>query len=291
MADQSVSGSGASRPGRLVVVATPIGNLDDLAPRGAETLSGADLVLAEDTRRTGRLLAYLGVDTPQRSYHQHNEAERTAETLEELRAGATVALVTDAGMPAISDPGQRLVAACARAGVPVTVVPGPSAVLAALVVSGLPTRRFVFEGYLPRKASVRAERLAALAEEPRTLVLFAPPHRVARDLEDLADHLGPDREAALCRELTKLHEEVRRGSLAELRDGVAGAERGEITLVVGGRPEPPPEDPGDAELVARVRGLVATGVRRKQAIKDVAAAADLPKRRVYQAMIDADETR
>lgn len=273
--------------GRLVVVATPIGNLDDVAPRGRRALADADVVLAEDTRRTGRLLAHLGVETPQRSYHEHNAAERTEEMLAELRAGTVAALVTDAGTPTVSDPGFRLVRACRRAGVPVTVVPGPSAALAALVVSGLPTDRFVFEGFLPRKASTRTQRLGQLATDERTIVLFATPHRVEDDLADLAAHLGRDRPAALCRELTKLHEEVRHDTLGGLRDGLADEPRGEVTLVVGGRPDEPPPDPGDAELVARVRELVATGVRRKQAIKAVARAADLPKRRVYQAVVDA----
>lgn len=289
MSHETRSTGDGAEPGRLVVVATPIGNLEDLPPRGAEALAAADLILAEDTRRTGRLLAHLGVETPQRSHHAHNEARRTAEVLEELRAGAEVALVTDAGMPAVSDPGERLVAACAEAGVPVTVVPGASAVVAALVVSGLPTRRFAFEGYLPRKASDREQRLDALADEERTLVVFVPPHRAADDLEDLASHLGSDRPAALCRELTKLHEEVRRGTLASLLDTVRDGVRGEVTLVVGGRPAEEPEDPGDAELVARVRELVATGVRRKPAIKTVAQAAGLPKRRVYQAVVDAGD--
>lgn len=273
--------------GRLVVIATPIGNLDDIAPRAVEALAGADLVLAEDTRRTGRLLAHLGIDADQRSHHEHNAARRTAEVLDELRTGAVVALVTDAGMPAISDPGERLVAACAEAAVPVTVIPGPSAVTAALAVSGLPTGRFVMEGFLPRKASTREERLGMLAAEPRTIVLFASPHRVVDDLTDLAEHLGPDRPAVLCRELTKLHEEVWRGTLAQLRDRTREGVRGEITLVVGGRPDRPPPDPGDEELVARVRELVATGLRRKAAIKAVARGAQLPKRRVYQAVVDA----
>lgn len=278
-----------STDGRLVVVATPIGNLEDLSPRAVEALRRADVVLAEDTRRTGRLLAHVGVDTPQRSYHQHNAARRTEEMVAELRGGASAALVTDAGTPGISDPGRRLVAACAEAGITVTTVPGPSAPLAALAVAGLPAGRFAFEGFLPRKASDREARLEGLAGEQRTIVLFASPHRVGEDLADLAAHLGPDRQAVLCRELTKLHEEVRRGSLGALGDALGGQLRGEVTLVVAGRPAGPPPDPGDEELLARVRELVATGLRRKQAIKAVAKAAQLPKRRVYGVVVDADD--
>ena len=275
-------------PGRLVVVATPIGNLGDLSPRAAEALSTADLVLAEDTRRTGRLLQHIGAGTPQRSFHEHNERERLDEVLALLCDGATVALVTDAGTPAVSDPGYRLVAACADAGVAVGAVPGPSAVLHALVVSGLPTDRFAFEGFLPRKGAARTARLDELATEPRTTVLFLSPHRADDDLRDLADHLGTDRPAALCRELTKLHEEVVRAPLGDLaRRAAAEAPRGEVTLVVAGAPAEVAARPSDAELVERVRALIATGVAKKAAIAEVAAAADVPKREVYQAVLDA----
>lgn len=274
--------------GRLVLVGTPIGNLADLSPRAAEALRGADLVLAEDTRRTGRLLQHIEAETPQRSYHEHNERERLGEVLDRLREGATVALVTDAGMPGVSDPGYRLVAACAEVNLEVSVVPGPSAVLHALVVSGLPTDRFAFEGFLPRKGSARSERLRELAADPRTSVLFLSPHRADDDLRDLAEHLGADRPAALCRELTKLHEEVVRATLGELADSTAAeAPRGEVTLVVGGAPVSEPQRPTDAELVERVRALVATGLTKKSAIAEVASAAQLPKREVYQAVLDA----
>lgn len=275
-------------PGRLVVVATPIGNLGDLAPRAAEALIAADLVLAEDTRRTGRLLQHIGATTPQRSYHEHNERERIGEILEQLGQGATIALVTDAGTPGVSDPGYRLVAACAEAGIDVEAVPGPSAALHALVVSGLPTDRFVFEGFLPRKGAARTTRLDDLAAEPRTAILFLSPHRAGDDLRDLAAHLGVDRPAALCRELTKLHEEVRRGTLGELAE-VAGTEppRGEVTLVIQGAAPTTPERPSDEELVERVRALVATGLRKKAAIAQVAEVVGLPKREVYQVVVDA----
>jgi 16S rRNA (cytidine1402-2'-O)-methyltransferase len=274
-------------PAALVVVATPIGNLGDLSPRAAETLRSVDLVLAEDTRRTGKLLQHVGSDVPQRSLHEHNERERVDEVLTRLAAGERLALVSDAGTPAVSDPGYRLLAACAAAGARIEVIPGPSAALTALVASGLPTDRVAFEGFLPRKGAARRERLAELAVERRTLVLFVSPHRVDADLRDLASALGEDRPAALARELTKLHEEVRRGPLGELRDGVAEGVRGEVTLVVGGAPAASAAPATDEELVARVRELVTTGTAKKAAIAEVATAAGVPKRRVYQAVLDA----
>jgi 16S rRNA (cytidine1402-2'-O)-methyltransferase len=284
--DEGPDGSTAA-PGALVVVATPIGNLGDLSPRAAETLRTVDLVLAEDTRRTGRLLRHVGSEVPQRSLHEHNERERVDEVLARIAAGERLALVSDAGTPAVSDPGYRLLAACAQAGVRVEVVPGPSAALTALVVSGLPTDRVAFEGFLPRKGSTRRERLAELATERRTIVLFISPHRVADDLRDLADALGEDRPAALTRELTKLHEEVRRAPLGVLRDGVSEGVRGEVTLVVAGAPPVAAPPATDDELVVRVRELVASGTAKKAAIAEVAVAAGVPKRRVYQAVVDA----
>jgi 16S rRNA (cytidine1402-2'-O)-methyltransferase len=272
--------------GTLVVVATPIGNLDDLSPRAADALRDADLVLAEDTRHTGRLLAHVGSGTPQRSLHEHNERERIGEVLGRLRAGEVVVLVSDAGTPGISDPGYRLVAACVDAGIRVEAVPGPSALLAALVSSGLPTDRVAFDGFLPRKGRARADRLVELAGERRTMVLFVSPHRAGDDLRDLADHLGGDRRGALARELTKRHEEVLHGSLAELAARVDEGVRGELTLVVAGAPAPRAEDVGPQELAARVRELVSTGVPKKEAISTVARAVGRPKREVYQAVVD-----
>ncbi|MEX2504621.1 MAG: 16S rRNA (cytidine(1402)-2'-O)-methyltransferase [Egicoccus sp.] len=274
--------------GTLVVVATPIGNLGDLSPRAAEVLSTVDLVLAEDTRRTGRLLQHVGSQVPQRSLHEHNERERIGEIVQRLQAGDRIALVSDAGTPAVSDPGYRLLAAVAEAELTIEVVPGPSAALTALVASALPTDRVAFEGFLPRKGSARRERLEELRTERRTMVLFVSPHRADADLVDLAAVLGADRPAALTRELTKLHEEVVRASLGELaervgRDGV----RGEVTLVVGGAPAAAPVEVGDDDLVARVRGLVATGMDKKAAIAEVAATAAVPKKVVYQAVVDA----
>jgi 16S rRNA (cytidine1402-2'-O)-methyltransferase len=275
--------------GSLVVVATPIGNLGDLSARATQVLRDVDLILAEDTRHTGRLLAHLGSEVPQRSLHEHNEEQRTGEVLARLQAGERVALVSDAGTPAVSDPGYRLVAACVAAGLRVEPIPGPSAVLAALVASGLPTDRFAFDGFLPRKGGARRQRLAELAREPRTVVLFAAPHRVAQDLGDLAAALGADRPAALGRELTKLHEEVRHGTLASLAAGAEDGVRGEVTLVIGGRPRQASTPPQDDELARRVGDLVAAGGSKKDAIAEVARAAGVPKRTVYQAVLDRSE--
>jgi 16S rRNA (cytidine1402-2'-O)-methyltransferase len=275
------------REAALVVVATPIGNLGDLSPRAAETLRTVDLVLAEDTRRTGRLLQHVGSDVPQRSLHEHNERDRIAEVLARIEVGERLALVSDAGTPAVSDPGYRLLAACAAAGVRIEVVPGPSAAMTALVASGVATDRVAFEGFLPRKGAARRDRLAELATEPRTVVLYVSPHRAAADLGALAQALGEDRPAALCRELTKLHEEVRRAPLGALRDAVADGVRGEVTLVIAGAPASEAATVDDDELVGRVRALVATGVPRKNAIAQVASNAGVPKRRVYQAVLDA----
>lgn len=273
--------------GLLLVVATPIGNLGDLSPRAATALRDADLVLAEDTRRTGRLLAHVGSDVGQRSLHEHNEAERTVEVVARLRDGATIALVSDAGTPAVSDPGSRLIAAVAAAHLRIEAIPGASALLTALVVSGLPTDRVAFEGFLPRKGTARRDRLAELAVERRTVVLYVAPHRADTDLVDLAAALGPDRPAALCRELTKLHEEVRRGTLQELAAGVAEGVRGELTLVVAGAPVPTPAEVGPHELAARVATREVAGEARKAAIAAVAIDAQVPKRAVFDAVVAA----
>ena len=274
--------------GTLRVVATPIGNLEDLSPRAARTLCEADLVLAEDTRHTGRLLAHVGSTVPQLSLHEHNERERVDEVLARLRDGAEVALVSDAGTPGVSDPGYRVVAACVAAGLRVEAIPGPSALLAALVASGLPTDRVAFDGFLPRKGRARRERLEELARERRTLVLFVSPHRAADDLGDLAAALGEGRRAVVARELTKRHEELRHGTLAELAQQLSDGVRGELTLVVAGAPaEEAQSVVDDAELVDRVRELVATGTTKKEAIAAVARATGRPKRDVYQAVVDA----
>ncbi|MEX0836553.1 MAG: 16S rRNA (cytidine(1402)-2'-O)-methyltransferase [Nitriliruptor sp.] len=276
------------QPGALVVVATPIGNLGDLSPRAAEALRTADLVLAEDTRRTGKLLAHVDSEVRQLSLHEHNERERVPELLVRIEAGERLVLVSDAGTPALSDPGYRLIAAAAAAGLRVEAVPGASALLAALVVSGLPSDRVAFEGFLPRKGGSRRDRLAELANEVRTIVLYVSPHRADDDLVDLADALGPDRPAALCRELTKLHEEVVRGSLGDLAARVAEhGIRGELTVVIGGAPEPVARVLTPHQLAARVHELESEGSGRKAAIATVAQAAGVPKRVVFDAVVAA----
>jgi 16S rRNA (cytidine1402-2'-O)-methyltransferase len=270
--------------GTLFVVGTPIGNLEDLTDRARRVLSEVDVVAAEDTRRAGLLLQRIGATARFLSFFDGNERERIPKILEELEAGRSVALVTDAGMPGVSDPGYRLVAACAEAGVPVDVVPGPSAAVTALVVSGLPTDRFSFEGFLPRSGRARRERLAEIAADPRTVVLFESPRRTARTLGDLAEACGGDRRAAICRELTKLHQEVRRGSLAELAASTNGEElKGEVTLVVEGAPEPDPSaSAGDA--VALARSLADGGMRKRDAAREAAARTGVPANRIYDAL-------
>ncbi len=271
--------------GVLVLAATPIGRVEDASPRLVRELGAADVVAAEDTRRFRRLVADLGVEVPGRvvSYFEGNEHLRTEGLLDSLEAGQRVVLVTDAGMPSVSDPGYRLVAAAIERGVTVTSVPGPSAVLTALAVSGLPVDRFCFEGFLPRKAGERLRRLTALAEESRTLVFFEAPHRTHAALASMAEVFGDDRPGAVCRELTKTHEEVRRGPLAELVAWAEPGVRGEVTLVVSGAPEPEAvTDP--ATLLELVGHLEATGISRKQAIVDVARRSGVPKRVVYDAV-------
>lgn len=272
--------------GVLVLAATPIGRTSDAPPRLAEELAGADVVAAEDTRRLKRLASDLGVTVRGRvvSYFEGNEAARTPVLVEALEAGERVLLVTDAGMPSVSDPGYRLVAAAVERDLTVTAVPGPSAVLTALAVSGLPVDRFCFEGFLPRKGGERSRRLGELADERRTMVFFEAPHRTGAALAAMAEAFGDDRRAAVCRELTKTHEEVRRGSLAALVDWAAGGVRGEVTVVVEGSTATSavPTDP--ASLAALVGEAEAAGTPRKDAIRDVARRAGLPKREVYDAV-------
>jgi 16S rRNA (cytidine1402-2'-O)-methyltransferase len=271
--------------GVLVLAATPIGRNADAPARLAEELGAADVVAAEDTRRLRRLTAELGIVVTGRvvSYFKGNEAARTAGLVEALEAGQRVVLVSDAGMPSVSDPGYRLVAAAVARDITVTAVPGPSAVLTALAVSGLPVDRFCFEGFLPRKAGERRRRLAELVAEPRTLVFFEAPHRTEATLTALAETFGADRPAAVCRELTKTHEEVRRGGLAELAEWAAAGIRGEVTLVVGGAPRPT-IDAHPSSLASRVAEHESTGVNRKEAIRAVAELAGVPKRVVYDAV-------
>ncbi len=272
-------------PGVLVLAATPIGRADDASPRLAAELQGADVVAAEDTRRLRRLATDLGIEIPGRvvSYFEGNEHFRTESLLESLLGGHRVVLVTDAGMPSVSDPGFRLVAAAVERGVTVTSIPGPSAVLTALAVSGLPVDRFCFEGFLPRKPGERARRLRALEQEQRTLVFFEAPHRTHATLQTMAEVLGGERRGAVCRELTKTHEEVRRGPLTELATWAKSGVRGEVTIVLEGAAVPDAvTDPGIlAALVAEEEEIGAT---RKEAILDVARRSGVPKRVVYDAV-------
>jgi 16S rRNA (cytidine1402-2'-O)-methyltransferase len=272
--------------GVLVLAATPIGRVGDAPPRLAEELAGADVVAAEDTRRLKRLCTDLGITLGGRvvSYFEGNESARTPALLDALLAGERVVLVTDAGMPSVSDPGYRLVAAAVEHDLHVTAVPGPSAVLTALAVSGLPVDRFCFEGFLPRKAGERSRRLDSLAREERTMVFFEAPHRTEAGLAAMAEAFGGDRPAAVCRELTKTHEEVRRGPLADLVAWAADGVRGEVTIVVSGASGGPDLDTDPESLRAAVADLEAAGMSRKDAILDVAKRAGLPKREVYQSV-------
>ncbi|MBU3700457.1 MAG: 16S rRNA (cytidine(1402)-2'-O)-methyltransferase [Acidimicrobiia bacterium] len=268
--------------GRLVLVGTPIGNLADLTPRAAEALGAADVIACEDTRRTGRLLAHLGIPAPTLVVlNEHTEFDRADDLLVRVRSGQTVAVVSDAGMPGVSDPGELVVAAAVAADLAVEVVPGPSAVLAALVVSGLTTSRFVFEGFLPRKGSARSARLADVASEARTTVLFEAPHRMERTLVDLVDACGADRPVVLARELTKRHEEIRRGTLAEMLATVRAAEpRGEFVLVLAGAPPRP--EATDEEIRGALDGALRRGLTTRDAVAEVVAALGAPHRRVYE---------
>jgi len=272
----------------LLLAAVPIGRPQDASPRLAAALATADVVAAEDTRRLRRLASALGVRLAGRvvSYFDDVEAARVPGLLAELTAGHDVLLVTDAGMPGISDPGYRLVVAAAEAGIRVSVLPGPSAVTAALAVSGLPPDRFCFEGFPPRRAGERARRFADLAAEPRTLIFFESPRRLAATLAGLAEALGGGRAAVVCRELTKTHEEVRRGTLAELTAWAEPGRLGEITIVVAGAP-PRRADPAKAapRAAADVAALERAGTPRKAAIAEVARELGLPKREVYDLVV------
>ena len=273
----------SNEKGCLYVVATPIGNLADIGQRAVEVLRGVDLVAAEDTRHSGRLLRHLGLDRPLIALHEHNERERVEGIIDRLAGGQKVALISDAGTPLISDPGFALVRACHAAGVRVSPVPGPSAVIAALSVSGLATDRFLFEGFLPRRPAARRERLQALAGEPATLVFYESSHRLPDTLEDLCAILGGDRKLALCRELTKLHETVRLDSPGRILDWVRQDEnqrKGEFVLVVSGAPSR--EAPADAELERVLRILLGEGLALKQAAALAARLTGVKRNQAYQ---------
>jgi len=267
--------------GVLVLIATPIGNLGDLAPRAVEELQAASLVCCEDTRRTGRLLAHAGIDGARlKRVDDHTEARAADAVIELLATGARVALVSDAGTPGISDPGARLVDAVLDAGHEVTVVPGPVAAVAALVASGLPADRFVFEGFLPRKGRERGERLASIASERRTSIVYESPNRIGATLAALAEVCGVDRRAVVARELTKLHEEFVRGSLGELVEWASTTPKGEIVLVVEGAAAPPAAT--DEQIVDALRGRLEAGSSKRDAADSVAADLGVGRRRAYQ---------
>jgi 16S rRNA (cytidine1402-2'-O)-methyltransferase len=276
------------RPGgTLWLVATPIGNLGDITPRAVEVLAAATLICCEDTRRTGRLLQHVGVSSPRLAVtNEHTERSRIREVLDTLDAGDDVAVVTDAGTPGISDPGERLVRAAIDAGHDVAAAPGPDAVTTALTISGLPTARYAFEGFLPRSGRARTDRLAELAVERRTIVIYESPRRVAATLDDLRATCGADRRAALCRELTKLHEEVRRGTLGDLE---LGETRGEFVIVLEGAPLDGPPD--DDTIRTALRTELAAGATTRDAVAAVTQLLGAPKKQVYAlalALPDAD---
>lgn len=269
----------------IILAATPIGNLGDASRRLVEVLENAEIVVAEDTRTTGRLLQALHIENRPRliALHDHNEKRKAAE-LAALALESDVVVVSDAGMPAISDPGYGLVAEAVAQGVTVTAIPGPSAVLMALAISGLPTDRFGFEGFLPRKPGERRSALRALAAEPRTMVFFESPSRLASSLADMGAAFGEDRRIAVCRELTKLYEEVRRGTAAELVEWAAAGVKGEIVVVVEGAPA---RAASAEDALAQVQALVASGIRLKEAAAEVAGLTGLSSRDLYQAALAA----
>lgn len=274
----------------LYVVGTPIGNLEDMTFRAVRILQAVDTIAAEDTRHTGKLLHHFQITTPQISYHEHNQQRRIPELLTQLQQGKAIALVTDAGMPGISDPGYELVKACIAAGITVIPIPGANAAITALSAAGLSTEKFVFEGFLPAKGQERRDRLAFLKTETRTLIFYEAPHRLRQTLQDLAVALGENRDIVLARELTKLHEEFWRGTIA---DAIAHYERrepqGEFTLVVAGTI--PLEIPqlSESEIKAELQQLMEAGLSRSQASRQLAAQTSLPRRHVYQLALEIPE--
>ncbi|MGI0486977.1 16S rRNA (cytidine(1402)-2'-O)-methyltransferase [Pantanalinema rosaneae CENA516] len=269
------------KPGTLYLVATPIGNLEDMTFRAVRILQNVDLIAAEDTRHTGKLLQHFQVTTPQISYHDHNRHSRTGELVDRLQQGKAIALVSDAGMPGISDPGYELVSACVAAGLAVVPIPGCSAAIAALTASGLPSDRFVFEGFLPAKAAARRTHLDTLKPERRTLIFYEAPHRLRATLQDLV-MLGETRQVVLARELTKLHEELWRGSIAEAIAHYQEREpQGEYTIVVAGA-ELAPVVLSDAAIIAELKALLAQGLSRSEASRQLAHQTALPRRQIYQ---------
>ncbi|OUL26228.1 16S rRNA (cytidine(1402)-2'-O)-methyltransferase [Nostoc sp. T09] len=270
------------KPGTLYVVATPIGNLEDITFRAVRILQTVDLIAAEDTRHTGKLLQHFQIKVPQVSYHEHNRTSRIPELIEHLANGKAIALVSDAGMPGISDPGYELVKACVEAGISVVPIPGASAAITALSASGLPTDRFVFEGFLSAKSQQRRKYLESLQTESRTIIFYESPHRLRETLQDLGDTLGSDRQIVLARELTKFYEEFWRGTVAEAIAHYSQREpQGEYTLVVAGTPATQPQLT-EAELKAELQQLIAQGISRSQASRQLAKFTSLPRRQIYQ---------
>lgn len=270
------------KPGTLYVVGTPIGNLEDITFRAVRILKSVDLIAAEDTRHTGKLLQHFQITAPQLSYHEHNRNSRIPELLEQLQQGKAIALVTDAGIPGISDPGYELVKACVEAGITVVPIPGPSAAVTALSASGLPTEKFVFEGFLLAKGQERHDRLELLQSETRTIIFYEAPHRLRQTLQDLAEYLGRERQIVLARELTKLHEEFWRGNIGQAIALYSEREpQGEYTLVVAGMPPTQPQL-SEAEIKAELQQLIAQGISRSQASRQLAKITSLPRRQLYQ---------
>ncbi|BAY40484.1 hypothetical protein NIES2111_48690 [Nostoc sp. NIES-2111] len=276
------------KPSTLYIVGTPIGNLEDITFRAVRILQNVDLIAAEDTRHTGKLLQHLQVKTPQISYHEHNRTSRIPELLEHLHNGKAIALVSDAGMPGISDPGYELVKACVEAGICVVPIPGASAAITALSAAGLPTDRFVFEGFLPAKGQQRREYLEALETESRTLIFYESPHRLRETLQDLAEVWGSDRQIVLARELTKLYEEFWRGSI---EDAIAHYQQrepqGEYTVLVAGKP-PSQTQLTEEQLKAELQQLISQGISRSQASRQLAKYTSLNRRQVYQLALSID---
>lgn len=273
--------------GKLSVVGTPIGNLSDFSPRGIETLENADYIAAEDTRVSLRLLTHFGIKKPMLSYYKPHEAEKSARIIELLSEGQNVALVSDAGMPCISDPGVYLVKKCYELGIPVEVIPGCNAAVAAVAVSGIDTQRFAFEGFLPVNKKERAQRLSEISAMPHTLIFYEAPHKLKQTLCDLCERLGAERNGALCRELTKLHEEVIRGTLGELSHYYDSSEpRGEYVIVVEGARNDPDEKMTTEQAAQLARQLVAGGEKLTEACRQAAEASGVPKRELYKMLIE-----
>ena len=277
--------------GTLYLVATPIGNLSDISERALKTLSEVDFVAAEDTRNSRKLLSCFGISKPMISYFEHNKKARGEEIVARLSSGESCALVTDAGMPGISDPGEDIVRLCIENGIPVTLIPGPCAAVTALVLSGLPTAKFIFEGFLPQKASERDKRIEELSRETRTIVLYEAPHRLKSTLKSLGKGFGDDRKLSICRELTKINEEIFRTTIAQACDYYSGNDpRGEYVLIVAGADETKSElSPALSDPVAEVKSLILAGFPKNEAIKQVARQLGVPKNTVYQQFISSTE--